>query len=101
MLALNGPTKGEGDEAKFNTWYDKVHIPDFLAVDAVKSARRYKVLRGNLIGMEAWPYLAAYEIETDDIAAVSKQFQTEFRPFDPTLDREHSGHLMAIQISED
>jgi hypothetical protein len=101
MLALNGPTEGEGDEAAFNTWYDEVHVPDFLAVKAVKSARRYKVLRGSIPGMEAWPYMAAYEIETDDIAAVSKQFQTEFRPFSPAIDRTRSAHIMAIQISDD
>ncbi|MEY2927168.1 MAG: hypothetical protein RL367_1645, partial [Pseudomonadota bacterium] len=78
-----------------------VHLPDFRAIAAVKSARRYKVINGNIPGLEAWPYIAAYEIETDDMAAVSKQFQTALRPFDPTLDRARSANVMAIQISED
>lgn len=101
MLALNGPTGGEGDEETLNRWYEDVHMPDFKSIDAVKSARRYKVLRGNLPGMEAWPYITAYEIETDDMAAVSSRLQTELRPFHPTLDRSRSGHLLAIQISGD
>jgi hypothetical protein len=101
MLALNGPTAGDGDEAEFNRWYDEIHIPDFLAIEQVRSAKRYKILRGNLPGMEAWPYLAAYEIETDDIAEVSRRFQTEMRPFHPTLDRSRSGHVMAIQLGDE
>ncbi|HEY9547086.1 MAG TPA: hypothetical protein VIR56_13835, partial [Solimonas sp.] len=63
MLALNGPTDGEGDEAAYQRWYDDVHLPAFKAIDAVRSARRYKVLRGKLPGMEAWPFVTAYEIE--------------------------------------
>ncbi|MET0269717.1 MAG: hypothetical protein ABW173_04725 [Sphingomonas sp.] len=100
MLALNGPTGGEGDDAALNRWYDEVHIPDWKAIPEVKSARRYKTVRGNLPGMEAWPYLAAYEIETDDMAAVSARLQ-QMRPFDPALDRSRSGHLMAVEIGGD
>jgi hypothetical protein len=101
MLALNGPTAGEGDEDTFNKWYDEVHLPDFKAIDAIKVARRYKVTRGNLPGLEVWPYLAAYEIVTDDIAAVSARLAKELRPFHPTLDRSRSAHVWAIQIGGD
>jgi hypothetical protein len=101
MLALNGPTAGEGDEDTFNKWYDEVHLPDFKAIDAIKVARRYKVTRGNLPGLEAWPYIAAYEIVTDDIAAVSARLAKELRPFHPTLDRSRSAHVWAIQIGGD
>ena len=101
MLALNGPTDGEGDEAEFNRWYDEVHLRDFLAIEQVKSARRFKILRGNLPGMEAWPYIAAYEIETDDMAEVSRRFQTELGPFHPTLDRSRSANILAIELAPD
>lgn len=101
MLALNGPTSGEGDEESCNRWYEDVHMPDFRKIDAVKSARRYQVVRGNLPGMEAWPYVTAYEIETDDLAAVSKRLATEVGPAHPTMDRERSAHIWAIQISGD
>ena len=80
MLALNGPTGGEGDEEAFNQWYDEVHLPDFKAIEGIEVARRYKVIRGNLPGLEAWPYIAAYEIVTDDLAAVSARLARELRP---------------------
>lgn len=101
MLALNGPTGGEGDEEALNRWYEEVHMPDFKAVEGIKSARRYKVMRGNVPGMEAWPYVTAYEIETDDLAALSRRLGTELRPFHPTLDRSRSANLWAMQISGD
>jgi hypothetical protein len=101
MLALNGPTGGKGDEATFNKWYDEVHLPDFKAIDGIRVARRYKVINGNLPGKEAWPYLAVYEIETEDLGAVLGRLARELRPFDPTLDREHSANLIAIQIGGD
>ena len=100
VLALNGPTDGDGDEEACNRWYEDVHMPDFKSVEGIRSARRYKVTRGNLIGMEAWPYLTVYEIETDDIAAVS-QGLAKSGPFHPTLDRARSRHLWAIQVSGD
>jgi hypothetical protein len=101
LVALNGPTHGPGDEEAFNRWYDEVHLPGFKSIEGVRSARRYKVMRGKLPGMEAWPYLAVYEIETDDLAALSSRLAKELQSFAPTLDRAHSAHLMAIQISGD
>ena len=101
MLALNGPTKGEGDEETYNRWYNEVHVPDLESVDEVVSAKRYKVVRGNLPGMENWPYLAVYEIETDDMAKVSQKFQASLRPFDPTFDRSTSGHLLVMEMPRD
>jgi hypothetical protein len=94
LLALNGPTDGEGDEARYNRWYDEVHIPDLLALDGVTSARRYKVVRGSV----PWPYVAAYEIETDDLPALMQAMTDEPRPFDPTFDRSRSGHILAIAL---
>lgn len=101
MLALNGFHEGEGDEDACNRWYEEVHMPDFRKIDAVKSARRFQVIRGNLPGMEAWPYVTAYEIETDDLAAVSRRFQSEIGPPHPSMDTSRSAHLWAIQISGD
>lgn len=101
MLALNGPTSGEGDEDACNRWYEEVHMPAFRRIEAVKSARRYKVTRGSLPGIEAWPYVTAYEIETDDIAEVSRRLATEIGPTHESLDKSRSAHLWAIQISGD
>lgn len=101
MLALNGATGGEGDAEALERWYDEVHLPDFMAIDAVRTARRYKVVQGTLPGIETWPYVAAYEIETDDMAEVSRRLQGDLRPFHPTLDRSRSAMLLAIQTGGD
>lgn len=52
-------------EAEFNDWYDNVHVPDVLATPGYRRARRY-VNREFRDGRGK--YLAAYDIETDDIA---------------------------------
>jgi len=101
LLALNGPTRGDGDEEALNRWYEEVHIPAFKRIPEIKSARRYKTLRGKIPGRDLWPYVTAYEIETDDLPAVSARFQKELSSFHPALDREASGNIMAIQISGD
>jgi hypothetical protein len=92
LLALNGPTAGKGDEETYNRWYDEVHVPDLLAISGITSARRFKVLKSST----PWPYVAAYEIETDDLQAVLAEMETKPRPFDPTFDRSGSGHIVAI-----
>src|SRR3546814_14442641 len=99
MLALNGPTDGEGDEAAYQRWYDDVHLPAFKAIDAVRSARRYKVLRGKLPGMKAWHFVTAYEIHTDDLASLPATCANRFSKFPPPPARQHSAPLMMIQIT--
>lgn len=102
LLAMNGPTTGEGDEEAYLRWYDDLHLPAFRQIEGVVSARRYKVLRGKVPGMEQpWPYVTAYEIETEDLAAVSARIAGDMQSFAPTLDRSRSAHLMAVQISGD
>lgn len=101
LLALNGPTHGDGDEETLNRWYDEVHLPAFKRIPQVKSAKRYKTIRGKIPGRDLWPYVTAYEIETDDLAAVSARLQQDVSFYTPALDRENSGNLWAIQISGD
>ncbi|HKY89858.1 MAG TPA: hypothetical protein VJM11_02420 [Nevskiaceae bacterium] len=101
LLALNGPTDGDGDEAALDRWYEEVHLPAFKTIPGIQTARRYRVLRGKVPGVELWPRVAAYEIETDDLAAVSAQLAAKLGDFHPALDREKSAHLMAVQIAGD
>jgi hypothetical protein len=101
LLALNGPTGGAGDEEALNRWYEEEHLPGFKAVEGIKTARRYKVIRGKVPRQDLWPYVAAYEIETDDLAAVSAQLAEHLSTFHPALNRAASAHLMAIQVAGD
>ncbi len=95
LFALNGPTEGEGDEAVYNEWYHSVHMPDLLALDGVIAARRFKMVSNNRAD---WPYVATYEIETDDINAVLLAMRDNIRPFSPTFDRSKSGMVLAQEI---
>ena len=53
-------TECTGDEAKFNKWYNEVHIPMLLKFKGVKGASRYKQVGEN---KEHPTYLAFYEFE--------------------------------------
>ncbi len=102
LLAMNGPTDGDGDEDAYNRWYQEEHLPAFKKMVGIVSARRFKTLRGKIPGMDApWPYVTAYEIETDDFQGFSKNLAAAMQSFAPTLDRSRSGNIMAMQISDD
>lgn len=96
LLALNGPTAGEGDEETYNAWYRDIHLPDLLALDGIKSAERFKVVQSNT----EWPYVAAYEIETDDLPRLLQDMTDKPQPFSPTFDRSKSAFVLA-QAMED
>lgn len=95
LIALNGPTEGEGDEATYNDWYNQVHLPDLMEVTGVRSARRFKVVSSKRAD---WPYVAAYEIETDDLAGTMKEMEIKPRPFTPTFDKSRSAFVLAMEI---
>lgn len=95
LIALNGPTAGEEDERIYNDWYDQVHLPDLVAAPGVLSARRFKVLQGDLTN----PYVALYEIESDDIGATLRFLQENNRPFDATFDGGSSRHILAVALT--
>lgn len=97
MLALNAPTKGEGDEDTYNEWYQDVHLPDLRKIDGVKSATRFKIEMSRNVD---WPYVALYEIETDDTAQLMQDMATKTRPFTEAFDRETSGFVLARLIEE-
>ena len=70
LLALTKPATGREDE--YNIWYDGTHVPEVLSIPGYKAAQRYK-LRAPLMAGEASPYMAVYDIETDDIEALLKE----------------------------
>lgn len=97
LIAHNGPTEGEGDEATYNDWYHDIHIPDLLRVEGVKSARRYKMVSNKRAD---WPYTAVYEIETDDVEGLMGRLYSDIRPFTPTFDRSKSAYVLVEEIEE-
>src|SRR5947209_16172241 len=68
-------------EAAWNDWYDRKHVPDLLSVPGFSSGRRFEVAPGALeVGLSgALPrYLALYDLESaavltsEPYAALSK-----------------------------
>lgn len=51
-------------EQEYNDWYDGIHLAELVALDGIVSARRLRPVNGE------GPYVALYEIEGDDLAAV-------------------------------
>lgn len=66
MLVLSRPTPG--NEAQYNEWYQNIHLKQIVAIPGFVSAQRFKLSVG-MRGEDTYPYMAIYEIETDDVAA--------------------------------
>ncbi|MBB3862187.1 hypothetical protein GGQ88_003485 [Novosphingobium hassiacum] len=66
MMVLSNPV-GDRDE-EFNRWYDEVHLGDVFKVPGVIGAERYRFRSGN-----DWKYLAIYELDCEDPAAVEQE----------------------------
>jgi hypothetical protein len=67
MVVPSAAKPGRDDD--YNAWYDSRHIHDICALPGVVSGRRFNADPASLSPVPA-PYLAIYEIETDDINAL-------------------------------
>jgi 2-polyprenyl-6-methoxyphenol hydroxylase-like FAD-dependent oxidoreductase len=88
LLVMTQPV--EGREGEYNEWYDNVHLHDLVACDGIKSAQRFRL--NQVIapqGGASLPYLAIYEIETDDvnkaIAQIGERSQSGKMSISPAL----------------
>lgn len=96
LVALNGPTAGEGDEDKYNSWYNDVHAADLMQVDGAVSVRRFKVEASNRIDK---PYVSVTEVEAESAADVMKQLAEKASDFSGSfLDRDTSVFVLAQEI---
>jgi hypothetical protein len=75
FVVMSNPTT-PGQEAEYNEWYNKIHIPDVLNVPGFVAAQRFKVADTQFAdGKPAHRYLALYEIETDDLKGSFNELQ--------------------------
>jgi len=56
-----------GQDAEFNAWYDNVHLHDILQVPGFVAAQRFRQVTLDGESALPYPYLALYEVETDDL----------------------------------
>ena len=58
-----------GSDDAYNDWYDTTHLEDILSLPGVESGRRFDFAAA-MMGEPGLPYLAIYEIETDDVTSI-------------------------------
>jgi hypothetical protein len=64
----------KASEADFNAWYEDTHIPQVRsAIPAITTVHRYKLMDPPTVdGIPSTSrYLAAYELDTDDVAGAA------------------------------
>jgi hypothetical protein len=74
MIVMTKPV--EGREKEYNDWYQGVHLHDLVAIDGIKAGQRFRLSRDLVPDPELLPYLAIYEIETDDIDGVLEELKS-------------------------
>jgi hypothetical protein len=92
-----------GREAEYNSWYDGQHLDDVLRVKGFTAAQRFQVAP-QFGAPEIHPYLAIYEIETDDpqaaLAELSGIADTNVMQISDALNSEASMTYLATPLTE-
>ena len=68
-------------DAEFNRWYKEIHLPEMIAIDGIRSARRFAP------GDEGGPYIAIYELEGDELTAIVERMVAAARSGALTLSK--------------
>ena len=71
ILVVPSSAHPEQDD-DYNRWYDEIHLGDLLAIPGINAGRRFAADPASPNPPQA-NYLAIYEIETDDPAAVLRE----------------------------
>jgi len=86
FVVLSAPVSG--GEAEYNRWYDTQHVQDVLKVPGFVAAQRFRLEPPG--DAKSAPYLAVYEMETDDpqsaLADLNKRAGTPAMPLSEALD---------------
>lgn len=79
LVVRTRPTEGNDD--RYNQWYESVHFPEVLTVKGFESAQRFSLSEIMMAGGQEkdLPYLAIYELETDDISATLDELRHALR----------------------
>lgn len=65
LIALTTPIAGR--EQEYHDWYNNVHLPELVNGLGLLGAQRFELV-AKLQGADTNPYLAMYDVETDDPA---------------------------------
>ena len=74
LLIFSKPVPGR--EQEYNDWYQNLHLSDVVAISGIRSAQRFRFNQAIVASTEPLPYLAIYDVETDDINGTIQQLQS-------------------------
>lgn len=97
LIAINGPTSGEGDEEAYNKWYDEIHAADLMSITGAQSVRRFKIVAQNRIDK---PYVNVTEIDGESAEAVMQELAEKASTFPDTIDRTTSVFVLGQEITK-
>jgi hypothetical protein len=97
LIAINGPTSGEGDEAAYNQWYDEKHAVDLMSITGAKSVRRFKIEAQNRINK---PYVNVTEFEAESAEALMKELAAKASDFTDKIDRTTSMFVLGREVTK-
>ncbi len=106
FVVLSNSVSDDADD-EFNEWYSGIHVPDFLQFDSVLSARRFTRAEHQFLPSDdalGRRYLAIYEVETDDPAALFEDVHAarvdgRIRPTE-TIQRDPPPITMLFELTE-
>jgi hypothetical protein len=103
VVLSNSTTPAE--EAEYNEWYNKIHIPDVLNVPGFVAAQRFKLAETQFAdGKPAHRYLALYELETDDLKSAFNELQKRIGTADmymsPAIDMKGLSAAMFTPVAD-
>jgi hypothetical protein len=64
ILCVESRPNSDEEASAYHQWYDHTHVQEMLGIDGFVAARRFAPLNGD------GAFVAIYEIEADDLAAV-------------------------------
>jgi hypothetical protein len=76
VLVVQSRPSSPDREAEYVDWYNNVHIPDLCQVPGIVSGRHFRLSDAQIGGSahaSAYPYLAVYELDADDIGGVFRE----------------------------
>lgn len=72
VMAVQSKAK-PGRDDEYNEWYDTTHAKEICAIPGIQSCRRFDFAM-SMMGGDGQPYLALYEVETDNFEALLGEF---------------------------
>ena len=98
FVVMTGPA--EGREQEYNDWYQNVHLSDVVAIDGIKSAQRFRLNQAVMADQPPSPYLAIYDIETNDIDGTIEELKRRSQTGEMVISEALSSVSFAVAYEE-